>query len=108
MAPDKLGKHLRKHIVDDFNQRIPQKKLSIKYNVHKSSVSRIISCFEKTKHMEVISKGDRHRKTDKRTDALIVREIRKFPFKSAPTLVKEFNIRVSKKLLLDLLFMLIC
>ena len=41
MAPNKFGKHLRKRIVDDFNQGISQKELSIKYNVHKSSVSRI-------------------------------------------------------------------
>ena len=47
--------------------------------------------------MEVIIKSGRPRKTDKRTDALIVREIRKFPFKSPPTLVKEFNIPVSAK-----------
>ena len=47
--------------------------------------------------MEVISKDGRPRKTDKRTDALIVREIRKLPFKSAPTLVEEFNIPVSAK-----------
>ena len=49
--------------------------------------------------MEVISKGGRPRKTDKTTDALIVRQIRKFPFKSAPTLIKEFNIPVSAKTL---------
>ena len=47
--------------------------------------------------MEVISKDDRPRKTDQSTDALIVREIRKFPFKSAPILVTEFNIPVSAK-----------
>ena len=47
--------------------------------------------------MEVISKGSRPRKTDKRTDALILREIRKFPFKSVLTWVKEFNIPVSAK-----------
>ena len=33
--------------------------------------------------MEVTSKGGRSRKTDKITDALIAREIKKFPFKSA-------------------------
>lgn len=97
MAPDKFGKDLRKRIVDDFNQGISQKDLSIKYKVHKSSISRILSRFKKTKSVEVISKGGRPRKTDKRTDALIVREIKKFPFKSAPTLVKELNIPVSAR-----------
>ena len=49
--------------------------------------------------MEVISKGGRPRKTGKRTYTLIVREIKKFPINTVPTLVKEFNIPVSAGLL---------
>ena len=52
---------------------------------------------KETESVEVISKGGRPRKTDKRTAALIVRGIRKFPFKLALRLVKEFNIPVSTK-----------
>ena len=47
MVPDKFGKHIRKRIVNDFNRGVSQKELSIKYNVHKSSVSRILSRFKK-------------------------------------------------------------
>ena len=65
MAADKFGKHFtdRKRVVDDFNQAISQKELYIKYNVLKSSVSRILSRFIKTKSVEVISKCGRPRKT---------------------------------------------
>ena len=48
MAPDNFAPEcLRKRFVDDFNQEVPQKELSIKYNVHKSSISRILSGFKK-------------------------------------------------------------
>ena len=52
MVPDKFGKYLRKRIVDDFHQGIPQRELSIKYNVHKSSVSRIKSRLKKKLNSE--------------------------------------------------------
>lgn len=97
MAPDKFGEALRKLIVDDFKKGISQKELSIKYKVHKSSISRILSRFRRTKSVKVISKGGRPRKTDNRTDALLVREVKKFPFKSASKLAKEFKIQVSER-----------
>ena len=96
MAADKFGEALRKLIVGDFQKGISQKELSIKYKVHKSSISRILSRFRKTKTVKVISKGGRPRKTDNRTDALLVREVKKFPFKTASRLAKEFRIQVSE------------
>ena len=71
MAADKLGKYLRKTIFDDFNQGISQKEpfKSIKYKAHKSSISRILSRFKKTKSVEVIIKGALPGKTDKRNYA---------------------------------------
>ena len=94
MAPEKFAKDIQKRIVDGFNQRIYQKELSIKYNVHNHQFLEFYHVLKKLS-VEAITKGVK--KTDKRTDAFIVREIRKFPFKSTLTLVKEFNISVRAK-----------
>lgn len=84
MARNKFGEVLRARVVDEYNKGMTQKDISIKYNIHKSSISRIIANFIKNKTIAVVHRGGRPRKTDERTDKLIAREVKKYPFRSAP------------------------
>lgn len=93
MAPNKFGDPLRQRIVDDFNSGISQKNIS-KKNI---SVSRIISRYLKTKEVSVVHRGGRPRKTSLRTDAMLIRKVKKEPFISASKLVQEFQLNVSTR-----------
>lgn len=97
MARNKFGEVLRARVVDEYNKGMTQKDISIKYNIHKSSISRIIANFIKNKTIAVVHRGGRPRKTDERTDKLIAREVKKYPFRSAPQLVKELGLPISSK-----------
>lgn len=97
MAPDKFGIELRKKIIQDYESGKNQSEISKKYTIHKSSVSRIISHFNKYGTCKIQHLGGRPRKTTARDDSLIIREIQKDPFVSSNTLVKKLEIPVSSR-----------
>ena len=61
MARDKFGLELRKRILCDYSDGISQKDISEKYEIHKSSVSRIISKFKKSGDISVTHRGGQPR-----------------------------------------------
>lgn len=97
MARDKFGFELRQRIVTDYSSGISQKDIAEKYNVHKSSICRIIAKFKKTSQISVKHRGGRPRKTSDRTDNLIIRHVKKDPFISSSKLTEKLQVSVSDR-----------
>jgi transposase len=97
MAPDSLGLELRKKIIDDYKNGMSQKTICDKYQVKKSTVSRLCSKYRTTGNIAVDHKGGRPRSTTFREDSLIVRSIKKDPTKSSFKVQKELQLSVSTR-----------
>lgn len=97
MARDKFGIELRKRIVADFSEGMSQKNISLKYKVHKSSVSRIIANFKKNSDVSVQHSGGRPRKTTNRTDNLIIQKVKKDPFITSSKIAATLPIQISDR-----------
>lgn len=80
MAKDKFGQFLRNRIVDDFKSGIIQKDIARKYNIHKSTISRIIKHFKTTGTVQIMHKGGVKRKTTPKEDSILHRAIKKTRF----------------------------
>lgn len=97
MARDKFGLLVRKLIISDFSDGISQKEIAKRYNVHKSSVSRIISHFKSNKDISITHRGGRPRKTTKRVDGYIVQQAKKDPFATSNKIAARLPVPISTR-----------
>lgn len=97
MARDKFGFELRQRIVTAYSSGLSQKDITEKYNIHKSSISRIIANLKKTSQVSVIHRGGRPRKTSDREDNLIIRNVKKYPFISSSKISEKLQVPVSAR-----------
>lgn len=95
MGFDTLGDQLRELIIKDFKAKMSQKDICIKYNIEKSKISRLIRRFKTTGSEFASHSGGRPRSTSLREDSLIVRAVKKYPFKSSVCVQKELMLPVS-------------
>ena len=97
MARDKFGLELRKRILCDYSDGISQKDISEKYEIHKSSVSRIISKFKKSGDISVTHRGGRPRSTSHRTDNLMIQQAKKDPFTTSSKIAASIQVPISTR-----------
>ena len=75
MAGNKYSSDLRSKVLNDFQNGMLQKEISIKYGIHKSTICRII----KSRNIDTVHKGGRPRATTAREDRKIRNFFTKFP-----------------------------
>lgn len=97
MAKDTIGIGLRKLIIEQYKRGKSQIDIVKQYELHKSTVCRIIRRYKDTGTVEVIHKGGRPRKTTSRQDTLMARYIKKNPFVSSAQLVKSLELPIAAR-----------
>ena len=95
MGFDTLQSQLRKLIIKDYQSGMSQKDICIKYDLEKSKISRLIKKFITTGCATVSHVGGRPRSTTPRQDSMIIRSVKKDPFKSSTIITKELKLEVS-------------
>jgi transposase len=96
MARNIYNSAFRKKIIDDYKSGLKQCQLSIKYNIDKSIVSRVISKYRRFGTLETQHAGGRPRKTNQFTDRRIVKFVKVNPFASARDTIRHLELDVSE------------
>lgn len=91
MGGNKYNQHVKKQIINDYKAGVSQIDISKKYNVHKSTVSRVLS----SGNTETIHRGGRKRKTTPKEDRKIKRIIQQFPQISSKEIKNTFKLEIS-------------
>ena len=97
MSPNSLGNVLRGKIISDYQAGMRQKEIGEKYDVHKSTICRLLKKFQTTAMVDVIHKGGRHFKTTAREDSMIVKHLKRDPYKSSNQIKQEIQLTVSDR-----------
>lgn len=94
MGGNKYDKHTKKLIIEAFKSGIKQREIGKQLKIHESTVSRVISRYRNNLPIETRHSAGRPRKTDHRIDQKISNLIRREPFISSASIVKELNLTV--------------
>lgn len=95
MARKTYSSQFKLKIVREYMSGVKQSSLAIKYDINKSTISRIINKFNRTGSTETIHCGGRPRSTTRREDRMIIRKIKHDPFISSSKLQNELNLEIS-------------
>lgn len=91
MGGNKYNQHIKKQIINDYKAGVSQKDISEKYNVHKSTVSRVLS----SGNTKTVHGGGRKRKTTPKEDRKIKRIIQQFPQISSKEIKNSLQLCIS-------------
>lgn len=95
MAGKKYSTDFKTLIIKEYKKGVSQFEIGKKFALPKSTVSFIINKFKASGTVETLHRGGRPRCTTSREDAKIIREFKKYPEKSASSVVNTFNLRIS-------------
>lgn len=95
MAGKKYSTDFKTLIIKEYKKGVSQLEIGRKFALPKSTVSFIINKFKACGTVETLQRGGRPRCTTSREDAKIIREFKKYPEKSASSVVNTFNLRIS-------------
>lgn len=97
MAGNKHSVQLKKLIISDYKKGFSQKDICKKFSLNKSTVSFIINKFKVNGTVETYHRGGRPKATTQLEDSRILIELKKYPDKSASSVVKALNLKVSSR-----------
>ena len=97
MARDKYSTEVKYNIISEFKNNKTISEISRIFNIKKSIISRLITKYKATGTVDSQHKGGRRRKTSKRDDKMIKRQIIKDPKVSSGQIVKDLRLDVSER-----------
>lgn len=97
MARDKYSTEVKFNIIREYKNRKTISEISRIFIINKSIISRLISKYKATGTVDSQHKGGRRRKTTKREDKMIKRQIIKNPKVSSGQIVKNLSLEISER-----------
>lgn len=94
MAGNKYNNHTKNLIIEAFKNGLRQREIAKQFKLHESTVSRLVSKYRNNLPLGTVHSGGRPRKTDHRMDQRIVNLIRREPFSSSASIVKDLNLTI--------------
>ena len=97
MAGKKHSSDLKNIVINNYKNGLSQKDIVKKFGLPKSTVSFIIKKFKVYGSVVTVHRGGRPKQTTQKEDARIVREFKKYPDKSASSVVEALRLTVSSR-----------
>lgn len=97
MAGKKHSTEFKNLIINNYKSGLTHKDICEKFNLPKSTVTFILNKFRRSENLETLHCGGRPRHTTLKEDTRISRELKKYPEKSAVSIVKALNLKVSAR-----------